>query len=888
VTIRKFFDYEEETKLKVKRTVSKMSSSSTPTVRRAKVVKETLPPCEECGLYKTCRSPKMGVTGEGRTGILFLAEAAGSTEDKLGYQLCGQAGQLFRDEIITPLGYDLDADFYKCNVVRCRPISETGSNRTPTDREIALCHGETWQLIKDRRPKAIILTGRVPLQSYLLDIEIGGEQPAISRWADWCIPDRDLKCWVIPQYHPSFFQYGSNKKLLKIYRQKMEVAIGNSLKPFPELTREEDKIRCIFSPEEAIQVLETILRDKPPLLTLDWETTGLKPYKTGHKIVAVGLSWNPEQGVSFPMFPEIVPLLRMILKNLDIKKTAHNFKFEELWARQILETSIKGWKWCSQLATHVLDDRHGIKSLAFQTFVRYGIAGFKDETSPFMKSETSNDLNNIEACPIDKLLLRNGLDAMFAHRLALDQMEELKQIKGLTGAYNLFHEGSLAFLDSEITGIRTSMAYFTEVQKGMEDECKVAKENIMNSHYAKLWEKETGVKLNPTSPDQLKKLLFNTLGVKPLKYTAKKNPSLDKADIDELAKTVSQKSLRTFLKNITILRTSTKTESTYVRGLMKEIYDDTIHPFFHLDSVRSYRSSSQNPNFQNIPVRNERMMLLVRNGIFPHPGQQLLEVDFGMHEVRVAACFTQDPELIHYCEDPTSDMHRDQTERIFLLQKDRINKPIRNLVKGGFVFAQFYGSWYAPCAENLWKWSDDLTLEDGMPIHTHLKSKGISTLDDFSLHVRAEEDHFWKKFSVYTQWKEKWVNKYYETGKVLLKHGFRRQGFLDRNQILNTAIQGTAFHLLLWSFIELMKIARKEDWKSRIIAQIHDCILFSVAPSELQHVSKLTHYITTAAIKKPHPWLNVPLDVEYELSGIDQPWAAKEKISLDKILLENY
>jgi hypothetical protein len=281
------------------------------------------------------------------------------------------------------------------------------------------------------------------------------------------------------------------------------------------------------------------------------------------------------------------------------------------------------------------------------------------------------------------------------------------------------------------------------------------------------------------------------------------------------------------------------------------------------------------------------MMTLVRSGFLPHLGQQLLEVDFSQHEVRIATTFTQDPELIHYCSNPSSDMHTDQTERIFLLPKELISKSVRNCIKGNFVFAEFYGSWYDPCATKMWKESDELFLADGTCLRDYLHSVGFSNLESFVDHVKAEETRFWNKFSVYAQWKEQWVRKFYDTGKVPLKHGFRRQGFLDRNQILNTAIQGTAFHLLLWSLIELNKIAKKEEWKTQIIGQIHDCILFSVEPSELRHVTEQTHYITVEAIKKPHPWLNVPLDIEFELCGINEPWATKKKISLENILLAN-
>jgi len=881
-----FFDF-ADVELKFGKPEPKPKTKKT-TTRQQKTRKPDLPPCEECGAYKSCQSPKMGPTGEGRTGILFLGEAQGRTEDREGQQFCGSAGQLFRKQVLRPIGYDLDKDFYKVNAVRCFTHDDKGNMRNPDNREVALCHPGTWGIIRDLNPKAVIVAGRVPLQSYMLTLNISGEKPSITQWADWNIPDRKLDCWVIPQFHPSYFQYGVNSRLLNIYKRKIAQAIKNALKPFPTLTREEDKVEGLTYTGDIISLLQQLYTDKPPWLTIDWETTGLKPFVEGHEIVTVGLSWNPEHGVAFPLTDEILPYLLRILKSSRIKKTAHNFKFEELWARIVLGTEIKKLDWCSQLAAHVLDDRHNITSLEFQSFVRYGVLGFKDETSSYMKTETANGFNRVKECPLDSLLLRNALDAMLAHRLALEQMKEMQQEPRLPSAYKFFHEGSLALLNCEIRGLRASEEIFKKAEETISDESKEVKERVMNSHYAQLWERKIGKELNPGSAPQLKKLLFDILNIEPLKRTEKGNPTLDKADIVEYSRILPQESLKSFLTDITHFRSSTKTESTYIKGIIREIVNDELHPFFHLHKVRTYRGSSSRPNLQNIPARDERMMNLVRSGMFPHKGQQLLEIDFGMHEVRIAATFSQDPELIRYCHDPSSDMHRDQTERVYLLPRDRINKAIRNLVKGAFVFAEFYGSWYKPCAEKLWKDSEELKLDDGMLLHDHLRDNGLTSLDIFSDHIKAEEGRFWTQFSVYAQWKEDWVKQYYKTGRVPLKYGFRRQGFLDRNQILNTPIQGTAFHILLWSLIELDKFLTKEELKSSLLGQIHDCVLLSVEPSELYRVVTMANWLMSEGALRAHPWCNVPLEVEFELADVDAPWSAKEKVKYTEFLNGKY
>ena len=62
------------------------------TTSRTKGVKEALEPCEACGLYKGCLSPKMKYSGKGNLEVLIIAEAPGEKEDQKGTQLIGQAG----------------------------------------------------------------------------------------------------------------------------------------------------------------------------------------------------------------------------------------------------------------------------------------------------------------------------------------------------------------------------------------------------------------------------------------------------------------------------------------------------------------------------------------------------------------------------------------------------------------------------------------------------------------------------------------------------------------------------------------------------------------------------------------------------------------------------
>ena len=110
-----------------------------------------------------------------------------------------------------------------------------------------------------------------------------------------------------------------------------------------------------------------------------------------------------------------------------------------------------------------------------------------------------------------------------------------------------------------------------------------------------------------------------------------------------------------------------------------------------------------------------------------------------------------------------------------------------------------------------------------------------------------------------------------------MKTGFRCSGVMTKNHVTNYPVQGTAFHCLLWSFIQLDKILYSGGWKSRIIGQIHDAIVFDVCPPELEKLLELVRKVTTKDLRKHWEWINIPLSVDAELCPVNGSWAEKEK-----------
>ena len=124
--------------------------------------------CNTCGLDKTCKSPKMPTTGEGKCSILVVAEAPGATEDDENRQLVGDAGKLFCD-YLSRYNLDLDRDFWKENALACRPPD----NATPTDTQLKCCRERLENVILEKKPRFIWLMGNSALRTFYKERQVG-------------------------------------------------------------------------------------------------------------------------------------------------------------------------------------------------------------------------------------------------------------------------------------------------------------------------------------------------------------------------------------------------------------------------------------------------------------------------------------------------------------------------------------------------------------------------------------------------------------------------------------------------------------------------------------------------------------------------------------------
>lgn len=227
-------------------------------------------------------------------------------------------------------------------------------------------------------------------------------------------------------------------------------------------------------------------------------------------------------------------------------------------------------------------------------------------------------------------------------------------------AYDLLHNGVLELSRIESVGMRIDVGRLRRSIKEVKERIVELELELKKSREWKVWEKCFGERSNMGSRYQLGVILFKKLGYRSRGVTATGRPRTDEESLSE----VDSPFVRKYLE----LEKLKKLLNTYLRGIEREVVDGYLHPSFNLHLVKTYRSSCEMPNFQNIPIRDEEVGRLVRSCFVPRPGHVLVECDYGALEFRVAACVSGDTEVLVRLEGETGGGSfvkiRDLVERI--------------------------------------------------------------------------------------------------------------------------------------------------------------------------------------------------------------------------------
>jgi len=389
----------------------------------------------------------------------------------------------------------------------------------------------------------------------------------------------------------------------------------------------------------------------------------------------------------------------------------------------------------------------------------------------------------------------------------------------LRDAYGLFHRAIPIFALMSVRGIKVDSSALADL--GRDVKAELAKlDEALHSDLTKQYKRKYGQDFDPNSNRHKQMIFFDVMGLNHLRLTkggekaAKAGKKLksdhyavDAATLDHLLTQVDEISVEADLIYAARDRSHLVKLQGYVTGwqtLMDQ--DGYLHPSFLLHSVTSYRSSSSDPNFQNIPARDP-LLSRIRKCLVPRH-DWLVEMDFSGAEVRGYAIHGGEGGLARMVRDGV-DMHRTYAEILF--GKDSVTSQERYKGKNGFVFPEFYGSYHETIERNYPEWRG---------------------------RVKDAEDRMWGDMPEVKAWQTGIEKEYLKTGILPYLTGFRarfgNQGFLSRNQICNIPNQGFAFHRLLKVLCDVEDEMRARQMKSIIIGQIHDSVVADVLDDELE------------------------------------------------------
>jgi DNA polymerase-1 len=307
------------------------------------------------------------------------------------------------------------------------------------------------------------------------------------------------------------------------------------------------------------------------------------------------------------------------------------------------------------------------------------------------------------------------------------------------------------------------------------------------------------------SPQQLAQVLFEELGLRPLKRTAKKTrPSTDAAVLEELAR-------RHPLPRLVLeYRQLAKLKNTYVDALPNLVAPETgrVHTSFNQTVTATGRLSSSEPNLQNIPIRTDEGRQIRRAFVPGERGGAFLSADYSQIELRMLAHFSGDPALVRaFAED--RDIHAFVASEIYGVPESQVTPEMRSAAKV-VNFSLIYG-------KTAYGLSRDLEISVG---------EAARFIDDYFARYQGV-----RAFTA--QVLERARHDGYVTtllGRRRYIEGIaqmdpKRLNFPERTAI-NTAIQGSAADLIKVAMNRIWRRIRRERRPSRLLVQIHDELLF--------------------------------------------------------------
>ncbi len=378
----------------------------------------------------------------------------------------------------------------------------------------------------------------------------------------------------------------------------------------------------------------------------------------------------------------------------------------------------------------------------------------------------------------------------------------------------------------ERSGFKVDVATLNEMANEYDKRIAVIAEKI--DEYA-------GEKVNPNSPKQLGKILYDKLGL--ISGKKKGNPSTSADVLEKIA------DKHPIVPLILKYRQLQKLNSTYIKGFRPLIDEDTglIHTCFNQTLTTTGRLSSKEPNLQNIPVREQEGKEIRKLFVSSFENGKIVGADYSQIELRLLAHFSKCQPLIDAFLSG-KDIHRITASQVFGVGEDQVTPEMRRSAKA-VNFGIIYGI-------------SDYGLSEQLKISP--KKAGEYIAKYFEAYPNVKE---YMNSNVEFARKNGYVSTLLGRKRYIPEinsSNFNLRSFGER-AAMNMPLQGTAADVIKIAMIKVANRIKKEGLRSRLILQVHDELIVDTAEDEVEEVKNILVEEMQSAVT-----LSVPLTVETE------------------------
>ncbi len=582
--------------------------------------------------------------------------------------------------------------------------------------------------------------------------------------------------------------------------------------------------------------------------SVDTETTSTEPMRA--RLVGISLSCKAQTGYYIPVghihpsdslldmgnseadgpspsdqlsLPLIIKKLGPLLADASIGKIGHNIKYDLI----VLERAglpVQGVIFDTMVASYLTDPsrlRHNLNEVSLHYLKRKTIP-ISDLIGTGAKAIT------FDRVPIARACEYASEDADIAWRLAAALRPFLRE----RGLYSLFEQVELPLIGvlarMEKAGIAIDSSLFGALRLEVEKRLASLGERIIEA---------AGESFQINSPKQLQHILFDKLGLKPLRKT-KTGYSTDMDVLEELALEHPLPAL------VLEYRTLEKLRGTYIDALPKLVNPETgrIHTSFNQAVAATGRLSSSDPNLQNIPVRTDIGKRIRQGFIARTGGWKLISADYSQIELRILAHLSGDAALREAFQQD-EDVHRDTAARIFGVPPEQVTPDMRRQAKA-VNFGVVYGISAFGLAKNL-----GISNKEAADFIEHYFAQypAVQTWIDATI-VQAKQDGY-----VTTLLNRRRYVPELDASNMAVRRGAERVA-------INTPVQGSAADIIKLAMVRLDEAI--ESTRAQLLLQVHDELLVEAPEDEAEETAALMRERMETAFS-----LDVPLKVDVGIGG---------------------